>query len=468
MNDRINYLFHKEKQFFTLQKDYRLRFQKTPEEILITKYEVKNNPETKQYRVDNKERFAGKISVGGVWNQLANIRQIVFEVTDACNLQCTYCAYGKFYDDYDKRENQYIDIHRAKLLIDEVIARLTSFANTSQCKKVMISFYGGEPLLNMDFIQKIVEYIQQKNNSRIKFHYNMTTNGVYLKKWINFLIRYDFQLLVSLDGSEANDSYRKFHNGKSSFKIVYENLLYIQSNYLEFFKKRISFNAVLHNLNNEQEAFTFFKQQFNKVPLFSDISDKGVRENMQQKFAAMIKQRETSPDLNDEMQKELGLNSAISQSLSHFIFRYSGNVYKTYNSLLQRTESIKYIPSGTCFPFSKKIYMTVTGKLLPCERIGHQFALGKVTENGVEIDCEKVADMYNNYYDRLRKQCINCYQVGNCSQCMFHVKNLETIPACPGFMTKSNFENYLQAKLNQLSRQPEIYKQIMEEFFIAD
>ncbi|GHT49143.1 hypothetical protein AGMMS49982_01940 [Bacteroidia bacterium] len=36
--------------------------------------------------------------------QLANLRQITFEVTDACNLKCTYCGYGEFYNDHDKRE----------------------------------------------------------------------------------------------------------------------------------------------------------------------------------------------------------------------------------------------------------------------------------------------------------------------------------------------------------------------------
>jgi uncharacterized protein len=35
---------------------------------------------------------------------LANLPQLVFEVTDACNLQCKYCGYGEFYDDYDSRE----------------------------------------------------------------------------------------------------------------------------------------------------------------------------------------------------------------------------------------------------------------------------------------------------------------------------------------------------------------------------
>lgn len=31
-----------------------------------------------------------------VVSALANLPQLVFEVTDACNLRCKYCAYGDF------------------------------------------------------------------------------------------------------------------------------------------------------------------------------------------------------------------------------------------------------------------------------------------------------------------------------------------------------------------------------------
>ena len=41
-----------------------------------------------------------------VLRNLANLPQLVFEVTDACNLKCKYCAYGEFYDDFDERENK--------------------------------------------------------------------------------------------------------------------------------------------------------------------------------------------------------------------------------------------------------------------------------------------------------------------------------------------------------------------------
>ena len=38
-----------------------------------------------------------------VEDNIKNIKQVVFEVTDSCNLSCTYCAFGELYDGYDER-----------------------------------------------------------------------------------------------------------------------------------------------------------------------------------------------------------------------------------------------------------------------------------------------------------------------------------------------------------------------------
>lgn len=468
--NKIDYSFQFDNYFFTLQKKNRIHLQKTSDGIKAIKQELMSNTEDKDYHLDRTKRFSGRITAGGVYNQLANIRQIVFEVTDACNLRCKYCTYGEFYDDYDKRENNYIDIDKAKILIDFVVEKLHTTANTSQQKEVTISFYGGEPLLNMDFIQEIVRYTQSKQDDCVKFRYSMTTNSVLLKKHIDFLVRHDFRLLVSLDGSEANDTHRIFHNQKSSFPVVYENLIYTRAHYPDFFDKNVMFNAVLHNLNNESEVFHYFYQEFGKIPMFSDVNDMGVRQDLKEAFNNMARPKENKPNTvaDIEMKQILDLNSGESRSLQHFIFHYSGNVYRNYNELLLKKKEIRYIPTATCYPFSKKIFMTVNNKIFPCERIGHQYSLGKVTEKGVEIDCEEVARKYNGYYDSLRKQCATCYQGGHCVQCIYIIKDLENKPTCQGFLNKQNFERYLQEKIAQLSQHPELYKRIMEEVNVIE
>ena len=47
------------------------------------------------------------------FHNLRNLPQLVFEVTDACNLRCKYCGYGNIYEGYDKRENLNFSLYRA-------------------------------------------------------------------------------------------------------------------------------------------------------------------------------------------------------------------------------------------------------------------------------------------------------------------------------------------------------------------
>ena len=97
-----------------------------------------------------------------VLSNLANLPQLVFEVTDACNLKCKYCAYGEFYGDFDKREDKMLPVAKAKCLIDYLNQYWNSERNTSAKSFMYISFYGGEPLMNFNFIKEIVEYVETR------------------------------------------------------------------------------------------------------------------------------------------------------------------------------------------------------------------------------------------------------------------------------------------------------------------
>lgn len=58
------------------------------------------------------------INKENIEQNLINLRQLVFEVTDSCNLRCKYCGYADLYEGYDKRENLRFPFHKAKLIID--------------------------------------------------------------------------------------------------------------------------------------------------------------------------------------------------------------------------------------------------------------------------------------------------------------------------------------------------------------
>jgi len=119
---------------------------------------------------DMGENYSGSLSPDLVERNIINTKQITFELTDACNLNCTYCGYGTLYGDYDPRENKYLSWETAKTLLDHVVALWKSDKYPSSNKEVSIGFYGGEPLLNISLIKRIISYLEDLRLSHIQFH----------------------------------------------------------------------------------------------------------------------------------------------------------------------------------------------------------------------------------------------------------------------------------------------------------
>lgn len=447
-------------------KNYRLKLCKISLKTIKMKSEKLNIMKEHEEKSYEQNQY---ITKDDVCYQLANIGHIGFEVTDSCNLRCTYCIYGDFYFDHDLRYDKNMDVDKAKLLIDYLILAVKSPQNVNCENNIYVSFYGGEPLLNMSFIKEIVDYTQTMKSPSLKFCYMMTTNAVYLRKYIDFLYTNDFYITISLDGRAENDSYRKFPNGKSSFDIVYNNLKFIQENYKGFFDGRISFNAVVHNLSNFQEAFSFIYHEFGKVPLLSPLNPVGVKSEKKDDFMRLAtpKESEENEELQREMEMALGLKYSRYGKLQEFLYAYSGNVFDDYNSLLVKKENMRTTPTATCIPFSKRIFMTVNNKILPCERIGQQFYLGTVTDDGVNIDCKAIADKYNSYYNSLKSQCERCYSKQNCDECMFGIPGLGVNPKCQKFTDKDAFEEMLRKHIDFLAKEPESYRRVMTEILIV-
>ena len=68
--------------------------------------------------------------------------------------------------------------------------------------------------------------------------------------------------------------------------------------------------------------------------------------------------------------------------LGNILKSLSGNSFYNYHSLIT-TKEVSIFPTGTCYPFDRKLFITANGDMLPCERINQKFSLGKVTERGV-------------------------------------------------------------------------------------
>ncbi|MDX9695105.1 MAG: radical SAM peptide maturase [Bacteroidales bacterium] len=417
--------------------------------------------------IDIEKNFNGSITEHQLFKIFSNIKQITFEVTEKCNLNCTYCGYGEFYEYNEKRAKNTLDVTIAKKLLDYLLVYWNSIHNTSHKRPIIISFYGGEPLLRPDIIKEIINYTKKLKLEHNYFVFNMTTNGTYLKKNTDFLVKNDIDLLISLDGNRANNRFRKYSNGKEAFNEIIENINYIKENYPEYFRKKINFNAVLHNLNSVEEIKNFIQKEFHKTPTISELRTSGIKNNKRDLFWLTYKNLNTSLHESENYQmieSELFLNTPIGELITSFLSRGLYFNKGDYNDFYANRINRSLIPTGTCLPMTKKLFITANGKLLPCERIDHEYSLGEVNTTGVDIHFGRIKDRYNTNYTKLLKLCSQCYNIYDCKQCMFYLNINDEVINCKGFTRYETYKEKLIFIVEYLEENPEKLDWIQQEY----
>ncbi len=416
------------------------------------------------------KRFVTHLKAGEIKKILANVNQITFEVTDACNLECAYCGYGKFYMDYDKRQNKHIDLVTAKKLLNYLAKLWNSPLNQSTDREINIGFYGGEPLVNFDFIRTIVEYVNSLDLPRHSFRFAMTTNAVLLNRYMDFLKKYKFNLLISLDGNKHTNAYRVFKNGRPAFDTIMNNLFALQEKYPTYFKRYVNFNVVFHNLSSIASIHRFFKTNFNKMPTLSVLNTSGINPALKKEFWNMYAsvQRNLEKIKNPKaISRDMFLLLPDADDQSWFIHLYADFCFNDYAEIVTGKKFMKRLLTGTCLPFERSLFLTVNGKIMACERIGQQYTLGRATPSSVHINFSSIARMYNRYFDMIDNICHKCYAAGHCSQCIFHM-DLESNPvSCASFMTDDDAKRYFSHHISAFEKDPAIYQKIIDEVVIA-
>ena len=90
---------------------------------------------------------------------LANTRCVVFEITEKCNLSCDYCCFSDKYNYNFERNSRELPLAKAISLLDYILDLQDTPLNRNFKNQLQIGFYGGEPLLNITFIDGIINYL---------------------------------------------------------------------------------------------------------------------------------------------------------------------------------------------------------------------------------------------------------------------------------------------------------------------
>lgn len=164
-------------------------------------------------------------------------KTVTFQVTDTCNLACTYCY------QINKGVNA-MTFETAKKFIDTIFIdsyREGSYLHISSTPAIILEFIGGEPLLEINLIDQITDYFKYKAISEnhpwaTKYLLSMISNGVnyYHEDVQKYLTKNKGKVSfsISVDGcKELHDMCRVFPNGGGSYDLAESACLHYKKNY---------------------------------------------------------------------------------------------------------------------------------------------------------------------------------------------------------------------------------------------
>ena len=153
-------------------------------------------------------------------------RTVTFQVTEQCNLRCTYCY------QIDKHSN-YMPIEVGKQAIDMLLASTpenNDYINPEKAPAIIIDFIGGEPLLAIDVVTELIEYFKQRTIElqhpwANRHRFSICSNGLlyFDPKFQDLLTKYgnEISFSISIDGiKELHDMCRIQPNGEGSYDIA--------------------------------------------------------------------------------------------------------------------------------------------------------------------------------------------------------------------------------------------------------
>ena len=131
-----------------------------------------------------------------------DINNLVLHLTEQCNLQCKYC--------FMTHGNERMSTNVAESAVDYLLQKCGEYAH--------VTFFGGEPLLEFELIQHIVNYIRNKSNVPVMM--DIVTNGTLLTDdFFEYAHKNGIRISISYDGL-LNDTNRVNEHNKPVLDIT--------------------------------------------------------------------------------------------------------------------------------------------------------------------------------------------------------------------------------------------------------
>lgn len=151
------------------------------------------------------------------------IKDVTLQVTEDCNLRCSYCY-------QTNKTHARMSKETALAFIDQLLEDKIPYCNRENASGLTLEFLGGEPFLEMELIDTVTRHvlrrvIELKHPWRNFIRFSFTSNGtLYRTEAVQRYLR-EFRPLISLsisvDGDKAlHDRCRVFPDGSGSYELA--------------------------------------------------------------------------------------------------------------------------------------------------------------------------------------------------------------------------------------------------------
>lgn len=342
---------------------------------------------------------------------------LILCVTENCNFRCRYCVYGGGYEHHRRHSQRVMDWDIARNALDDFLR------HSREAEPTSVSFYGGEPLLNLPLMRQCVAYVRQETCTRPNVGFCLTTNGSLLAgDAADFLASEKFAIVVSLDGpAHLHDRNRRLLDGSPTWELITANVRTFVEKHPEYGTNgKLSFHAVAAppiDLVELEEFFGTFDLLTDKmgITLGWVLAQNGG-------YLAALK-----PEERSVQGYEVLYNRFLTNLKSGFLNANSQAASaKVQTALFQRTfvDFHKrgygdaplpelFCPFPTCIPGVRRLFVTAAGEYYTCERgpEGEKMRIGSAREG---IDVAKICQLLQKFVNLAKDDCSHCWCLPTC------------------------------------------------------
>ena len=328
------------------------------------------------------------------------MRGMVLEITQQCNLRCSYCIYSGNYTGRRVHQERHMDIDMVKKCIDFYLQ------HNSDCPSAKISFYGGEALLEFDLIREAVRYAREKMSGKRPIRFRISSNGTTLRsnviKWLEE--NEDVDMTITINGG-SHDKYRRFPSGVGSLGIIMNTLNDIRENHAKLWD-RIDFIANAASYSEIADLRSFYREKIGKPPMLitgihffggNDVIDKIL----------------TKPEGDEESYR--ALCKAYGEEHDEYVKPWTQMEIENICVRGIGAQKDGRVCSSFCMPFIDSLFVSSDGVFGICEKIGADASLGNINDG---FNMTGIRNLLDEALQLINEKCLHCWAQRLCSLCL--------------------------------------------------